>query len=42
MTEYCNILKILDTDTNFEKSNKSKDGKKFRKQEYLSMLEFIE
>lgn len=42
MTEYCNILKILETQSGNEKSSKAKDGKNQGKKEHKNMFDFIE
>jgi len=42
MTEYCNILKILENAGGNDKSSKSKDGKAQGKKEHQNMLEFID
>lgn len=42
MTEYCNILKILESQGGNEKSSKTKDGKNQGKKEYDNMFDFIE
>lgn len=42
MTEYCNILKILESPGGNEKSSKSKDAKNQGKKEHKNMYDFID